>query len=130
MYNAGVATLTSCSITGNYVTFVVNLPDVGAGSLESGVGNGLDANVVVEGGGVYNSGSLTQNNGSISNNVASSTVTNGSLTFAGNFSMGAFGNGDRNGNDSATRSATPMAMASWATSPWRAAACTTQAARR
>ncbi len=99
VYNAGVATLTSCSITSNSATFVLNLPPngVAAGS-DVGLFDGLVGNVVVEGGGVYNVGSLTQNNGSISNNLASSTVTNGSLTFAGNFAKNLFDNGNNDGS--------------------------------
>ena len=52
----------------------MNVPPEGSETEGGDVGlfNGLVGNVVVEGGGFYNSGSLTQSNGSISNNLATS----------------------------------------------------------
>jgi hypothetical protein len=103
IYNAGTVNIESSSVTSNSAEFNVatpagqgdNLGDNDANSNEGdGSGNGLNGNVVVEGGGIYNSGNLTVTSSSISKNSATSTVINGSLNPAGGI-----GNGDSNGDN-------------------------------
>jgi hypothetical protein len=102
IYNAGAANIVSSLVTGNFAESQVtvspgrgdNLGDNFSSSEEgSFTGDGLNGNVIVEGGGIYNVGSLIINSSSISKNSATSTVTNGSLSPAGNV-----GNGDSNGD--------------------------------
>jgi hypothetical protein len=104
IYNAGTVNIESSSVTGNSAEFSVataagqgdNLGDNDTNNSIGNVsGNGLNGNVVVEGGGIYNSGNLTVTSSSISKNSAISTVINGSLNPAGGI-----GNGDSNGDNS------------------------------
>ena len=109
IYSAGNASIVSSSITGNSASFQVAVvsghgdDNVGDGLNNSdsvnGDDNGLDGNVVVAGGGFYNAGSLLQQNSSISNNVATSAVINGSLTPANDI-----GNGNSIGDHDSGRS--------------------------
>ena len=67
IYNAGTANIESSSVTGNSAEFSVATPAGQGDNLGDNTndndgdssGNGLNGNVVVEGGGIYNSGNLT-----------------------------------------------------------------------
>jgi hypothetical protein len=100
IYNAGTANLVASSVTDNSAIFsLTNAPSHGnnQGDNDSGGGNdngnGAIGNIVVEGGGIYNAGTLAITHSWLSNNSATSTVINGSKTPPGNI-----GNGDSNGD--------------------------------
>ena len=105
IYNSGNLTVTSSSVLKNSATSTVingSNPANGDGNGEfngdndSGSnggnfnGNGVNGNVTVEGGGIYNAGTTTLMGGSLTGNSATSNVTNGSHN--GDF------NGDNSGN--------------------------------
>jgi hypothetical protein len=106
IYNAGTASIQSSVITGNSANFkVVTLIGFGTGfgtdKTDNNDGdlaqNGFNGNVVVEGGGICNSGNLTVTSSSVSKNSATSTVINGGNPANGD------GNGSFDGdNDSGT----------------------------
>ena len=103
IHNAGTANINASVITGNSASFsVTNATNQGnsQGSNQTGTAtgdgndNGLRGPVVVGGGGIYNTGSLSIINSTISKNSATSSVTNGSKNPAGGI-----GNGNNNGDD-------------------------------
>ena len=99
IYNAGTATMVASTVTGNSAAFsLTNAAGQGDNdAVSSDNGNGLIGNVVVEGGGIYNAGSLSITSGSlVSHNSATSAVTNGS-----NSPSGGVGNGNSNGDGNA-----------------------------
>ena len=115
IYNTGHLFVTSSSISKNSATSTVTngnpSPNAAIGNGDhdgsndpSGFndaesdGNGLNGNITVEGGGIYNAGTTTLMGGSVTGNSASSNVTNGSDNgdTDGNASNG--GDGDDNGN--------------------------------
>ncbi len=87
IYNAGTATIVDSAVTDNSAAFsLTNAADQGDNNaLGNNNGNGLIGDVVVEGGGIYNAGSLSITSSLVGHNSATSAVTNGS------------GNGDNNG---------------------------------
>jgi hypothetical protein len=103
IYNAGTATIVASSVTGNSAAFsLTNAAGQGDSQGDNDAlandgndnGNGLIGDVVVEGGGIYNAGSLSITSSSlISHNSATSAVTNGSNSPPGNI-----GNGNSNGD--------------------------------
>ena len=98
IYNAGTTTLMGGSLTGNSATSnVTNGSHNGdsngdnSGNFDgSSNGNGVNGNITVEGGGIYNAGTTTLMGGSLTGNSATSNVTNGSH------------NGDYNGDNAGT----------------------------
>lgn len=107
IYNAGTVTVADSIIEANGVHFVLNNGlDQGdtqgnanetEGSTGNGAGNGLSGNALVAGGGIYNTGNMTITSTSILDNVAISSITNGSLN-PGDVD----GNGNFNGSDDAS----------------------------
>ena len=87
IYNAGTATIVASTVTGNSAAFsLTNAAGQGDNdAFSNDNGNGLIGDVVVEGGGIYNAGSLSITSSLVGHNSATSAVTNGS------------GNGDNNG---------------------------------
>ncbi len=100
IYNAGTATIVDSAVTGNSAAFsLTNAAGQGDSRGDNDTGNGLMGNVIVEGGGIYNAGSLSITASLVGDNSASSSVTNGSGN-GDNNGQGAGGgnNGDFNGN--------------------------------
>jgi hypothetical protein len=107
IYNEGTATLVNSTIVADSARFALNNAlDQGdmqgnsngaAGSTGNNTGNGLTGNILVAGGGIYNTGKLSIQGGGIYDNLASATVTNGSLT-PGDVA----GNGNFDGNNDAS----------------------------
>lgn len=102
IYNAGTTTIDNSSIKSNSAEFTItnaagqgNNQGDSAATNDNGSdgGNGADGNVVVEGGGIYNLGTLTMTSSALSFNTATSTITNGSKKPAGKI-----GNGNSNGD--------------------------------
>jgi len=101
IYNSGTTNISASVITGNSAVFAINFAPGqgnGDGSNSTGGGNGnmVDNGAVgadVEGGGVYNTGSLTISSSSVLNNSAIFSVINGNLTPPSNV-----GNGNSNGD--------------------------------
>jgi hypothetical protein len=103
IYNAGTATIVASTVTGNSAAFsLTNAAGQGDSqgndnALDNENGNGLIGDVVVEGGGIYNAGSLSiTSNSLVGHNSATSAVTNGSNSPPGNI-----GNGSSNGDTDA-----------------------------
>jgi len=103
IYNAGTTNIVASVVTGNSAVFIINFaPGQGNGDgssdTNSGDGNTRDngdfGGGFAEGGGIYNSGSLTVSSTTFLKNFATSTVTNGSLSPPGNV-----GNGNGDGDD-------------------------------
>jgi hypothetical protein len=102
IYNSGMTSITSSVISGNSATFAFANPS-GQGdsqgdnqaSSDNGNqnGNGVNQDIDIRGGGIFNAGTLTVSASLVSNNVASCQITNGAKNLTS-----ANGNGDLNGN--------------------------------
>ena len=126
IYNAGTATIVASTVTGNSAAFsLTNAAGQGDNdAFDNDNGNGLIGDVVVEGGGIYNAGSLSITSSSlVGQNSATSAVTNGSNSPPGTSVMAA----PTATPMPAAAMATTMATGSAATSPSKAAAFTTLA---
>jgi hypothetical protein len=116
IYNAGTVNVMNSLIEADGANFILNNglgqgdnqgdANNAAGSSGNNSGNGLTGNVLVEGGGIYNTGNMSITATSILDNVAIASVTNGSLnpgdvTGNGNFNGSndtSANNGNGNGN--------------------------------
>ena len=109
IYNAGTATIVASTVKGNSAAFsLTNVAGQGDNNaFNNDNGNGLIGDVIVEGGGIYNAGSLSITSSSlVGQNSATSAVTNGSNSPPGNIGNGSSngdtdagsGNGNDNGN--------------------------------
>ena len=102
IYNAGTTKLSSSSIRGNSATYTLSNTATNGNNQEDNAsisdegnrnGNGRIGNVIVQGGGIYNTGSLTITASSVLKNSATSNVINGS-----NNPPGGIGSGNSNGD--------------------------------
>jgi hypothetical protein len=99
LYNAGTANITASIVINNSAVFKVAIlagsgNDIGSNdTTDSDEGNGANSAIVVSGGGIFSTGSLTISASSVSNNSALCNVTNGSLK-----PTGGVGNGNNNGD--------------------------------